>query len=76
MHRIDTHTAQKDKFGAGKNGFTRGNLQTGTPATDLDGDYFDTLQEELARAVEATGVPVTDCTDGAAVKSRTSFCRY
>jgi hypothetical protein len=25
MHRIDTPTAQKDKFGAGKNGFTRGN---------------------------------------------------
>lgn len=35
MHRIDTKTAQKDKFGAGKNGFTRGNPQTGTPATDL-----------------------------------------
>ena len=33
MHRIDTKTAQKDKFGAGKNGFTRGNPQTGTPAT-------------------------------------------
>lgn len=27
MHRIDTPTAQKDKFGAGKNGFTRGNPQ-------------------------------------------------
>lgn len=48
MHRIDTKTAQKDKFGAGKNGFTRGNPQTGTPATDLDDDYFDMLQEELA----------------------------
>lgn len=30
MHRIDTPTAQKDKFGAGKNGFTAGNPQTGT----------------------------------------------
>lgn len=56
MHRIDTPTAQKDKFGAGKNGFTRGNPQTGTPATDLDDDYFDMLQEELAGVVEATGV--------------------
>lgn len=56
MHRIDTSTAQKDKFGAGKNGFTRGNPQTGTPATDLDDDYFDMLQEELAGVVEATGV--------------------
>lgn len=56
MHRIDTPTAQKDKFGAGKNGFTRGNPQTGTPATDLDDNYFDMLQEELAGVVEATGI--------------------
>jgi len=56
MHRIDTPTAQKDKFGAGKNGFTRGNPQTGTPATDLDDDYFDMLQEELAGVIEATGI--------------------
>ncbi|HCS1545595.1 TPA: hypothetical protein OQM78_003828, partial [Shigella flexneri] len=44
-----------DKFGAGKNGFTRGNPQTGTPATDLDDDYFDMLQEELCSVVEASG---------------------
>lgn len=56
MHRIDTPTAQKDKFGAGKNGFTRGNPQTGTPATDLDDDYFDMIQEELAGVVEAAGI--------------------
>ncbi|WP_213209851.1 hypothetical protein [Escherichia coli] len=55
MHRIDMKTAQKDKFGAGKNGFTRGNPQTGTPATDLDDDYFDMLQEELCSVVEASG---------------------
>ena len=55
MHRIDTKTAQKDKFGAGKNGFTRGNPQTGTPATDLDDDYFDMLQEELCSVVAASG---------------------
>lgn len=55
MHRIDTKTAQKDKFGAGKNGFTRGNPQTGTPATELDDDYFDMLQEELCSVVEASG---------------------
>ncbi|HFR2475585.1 TPA: hypothetical protein ACHXJB_003838 [Shigella flexneri] len=55
MHRIDTKTAKKDKFGAGKTGFTRGNPQTGTPATDLDDDYFDMLQEELCSVVEASG---------------------
>lgn len=55
MHRIDTPTAQVDKFGAGKNGFTRGNPQTGVPATALDNDYFDAMQEELAGVVEAAG---------------------
>ncbi|AMO47633.1 RNA polymerase beta [Enterobacter sp. FY-07] len=55
MHRIDTSTAQVDKFGAGKNGFTAGNPQTGTPATDLDEAFFDMLQEELAGVVEASG---------------------
>ncbi|MGT4925489.1 tail fiber protein, partial [Escherichia coli] len=38
-----------------KNGFTSGNPQTGTPATDLDDDYFDMLQEELCSVVEASG---------------------
>ncbi|MER5003014.1 hypothetical protein [Atlantibacter hermannii] len=56
MHRIDTSTALKDKFGVGKNGFTRGNPQTGTPATDLDDDFFDMLQEELVGVVEAAGL--------------------
>ena len=56
MHRIDTPTAQVDKFGAGKNGFTRGNPQTGVPATALDDDYFDAVQEELVGIVEAAGI--------------------
>ncbi|CCQ39968.1 hypothetical protein [Yersinia enterocolitica] len=56
MHRIDTPTAQVDKFGSGKNGFTRGNPQTGVPATALDDDYFDAIQEEIAGVVESTGV--------------------
>ncbi len=56
MHRIDTPTAQADKFGPGKNGFTGGNPQTGQLPTALDEDFFDMLQEELASVVEATGV--------------------
>lgn len=56
MHRIDTPSAQIDKFGVGKNGFTRGNPQTGVPATALDDDYFDAVQEELAGIVEAAGI--------------------
>ncbi|ENA1760924.1 tail fiber protein, partial [Yersinia ruckeri] len=56
MHRIDTPTAQVDKFGAGKNGFTRGNPQTGVPTTALDDDYFDSVQEELAGVIEGAGI--------------------
>lgn len=55
-HRIDTATAQKDKFGAGKNGFTRGNPQTGEQATALDDDYFDMIQEEIIGIVEAASI--------------------
>ena len=56
MHRIDTPTAQRDKFGEGKNGFTRGNPQTGTPATQLDYLYCDAIQEEIANAIELAGI--------------------
>ena len=56
MHRIDTPTAQVDKFGAGKNGFTRGNPQTGVQATALDDDYFDAVQEEIVGVIEGAGI--------------------
>lgn len=55
MHRIDTSTAQRDKFGKGKNGFTRGNPQTGTPATQLDYLHCDAIQEEIANVIESAG---------------------
>lgn len=69
MHRIDTTTAQKDKFGAGKNGFTRGNPQTGVPATDLDDDYFDAIQEELAGVVEGGGLTLNKADRGQVLKA-------
>ncbi|EIP6847657.1 hypothetical protein LTE61_004400 [Salmonella enterica subsp. enterica serovar Westminster] len=52
MHRIDTATASRDKFGAGKNGFTNGNPQTGVPATDLNAAFFDSVQEEICNVIE------------------------
>jgi len=55
MHRIDTPTAQIDKFGVGKNGFTAGNPQTGELPTALDQDFFDSLQEEVSAVIEASG---------------------
>lgn len=47
MHRIDTPSRQKDKFGAGKDGFTQGDPQTGTQATQVSASFLDAVQEEL-----------------------------
>lgn len=55
MHRIDTSTAQKDKFGAGKNGFTIGDAQTGVPPTEVSEDILDAIQEEICAVVEGGG---------------------
>ncbi|WP_323936160.1 hypothetical protein [Aeromonas veronii] len=56
MHRIDTPSRQKDKFGSGKDGFTRGDPQTGTPATEVSADILDTMQEEICAVVEEAGI--------------------
>ncbi|EDF8551474.1 tail fiber protein [Salmonella enterica] len=59
MHRIDTPTAQKDKFGQGKNGFTNGDPATGRRATDLNSDMWDAVQEEVWTVIEAAGIPLS-----------------
>ena len=56
MHRIDTSTAQIDKFGPGKNGFTNGDPATGRRATDLNSDMWDAVQEEICTAIESSGL--------------------
>jgi|AGFT01.1.fsa_nt_gi hypothetical protein len=56
MHRIDTSTAQIDKFGQGKNGFTNGDPATGRRATDLNSDMWDAVQEELCNVIEKSGL--------------------
>lgn len=56
MHRIDTSTAQVDKFGTGKNGFTGGNPQTGELPTALDENFFDSVQEEICNVIEGAGI--------------------
>lgn len=56
MHRIDTPTAQADKFGPGKNGFTNGDPVTGRRATDLNSDMWDAVQEEICTVVEKAGL--------------------
>ncbi|WP_234099660.1 hypothetical protein [Enterobacter roggenkampii] len=56
MHRIDTPTAQKDKWGAGKNGFTDGDPATGIKATSLNAALFDSVQEEICNVIEKNGI--------------------
>lgn len=56
MHRIDTPTAQADKFGPGKNGFTNGDPATGRRATDLNSDMWDAFQEEICTVIEKSGL--------------------
>lgn len=58
MHRIDTPSRQKDKFGSGKDGFTKGDPQTGTPATEVSPDILDAMQEEICSVIELSGLPL------------------
>ncbi|WP_234083062.1 phage tail fiber protein [Enterobacter quasiroggenkampii] len=56
MHRIDTSTAQKDKWGAGKNGWTNGDPATGVRATSFNASFCDAVQEEICNAIEKSGL--------------------
>lgn len=59
MERIKTPTRVTNKFGDGpfgpRDGFGDGNPGLGVPSTQLEADWFDQLQEEIARVVENTG---------------------
>ena len=56
MQRIDTATRVVDKFGPGKDGFGDGNPATGSPSTQLNATAFDNYQEEIANAIELSGM--------------------
>lgn len=56
MDRINTSTKSVDKFGAGKHGFTAGNPATGTPSTQLNETWFDSIQEEICAVIESAGL--------------------
>jgi hypothetical protein len=65
MWRIKTPTRQQQKFGdtvhgQPRDGFTNGNPQLGLPSTQLEADFFDIVQEEVAQAIELgpTGEPL------------------
>jgi hypothetical protein len=56
MQRIDTPTAAQNLFGAGKNGFTDGDIPQSRPTTRLDAAWFNATQEEVCRAIEGAGI--------------------
>jgi len=56
MKRIDTATREVDKHGAGKDGFRAGDPVNNERPTDLNEDWFDGVQEELANVIEDAGI--------------------
>jgi len=52
MRRIDTATKAVDLFGPGKHGFKAGNVLAGEAPTKLAADWFNHVQEEIARLIE------------------------
>lgn len=56
MRRIDTATKAVDLFGAGKHGFKNGDPALAILATKLNAEFFNSIQEELSRAIEGAGL--------------------
>lgn len=60
MKRIDTATKSEDLFGAGKHGFRNSNKGAGIAATQVDADWCNHIQEEIANVVEGAGDALDD----------------
>jgi hypothetical protein len=56
MQRISTATRVIDKFGPGRDGFANGNPATGAPSTQLEAEWYDSQQEEMANVIELAGM--------------------
>lgn len=56
MRRIATPTRELNKFGPGRDGFANGDPIAGRVSTDLEAEWFDALQEEVATVAEYGGV--------------------
>jgi len=60
MIRINTPTAEADKFGAGKPGFKGGTPGLGILATKLSALFFNHVQEQMCRVIEGAGLTLDD----------------
>lgn len=56
MDRINGSNVSPDLFGAGKDGFRNGNKALGIAATDLNAEFFNSVQEEIAQVIENAGI--------------------
>ena len=56
MRRINTLNKDTDAFGAGKHGWKNGVPGTGNRPTEGQAEWFNALQEEVARTIEAAGI--------------------
>ena len=59
MRRIATGSNRNpaiDLFGTGKHGFKTGNRALGDPPSTPGGEWYNSVQEELARAIEGAGI--------------------
>lgn len=73
MRRIDTATAVADLFGVGKSGFRNGNKALGIIPTDLNAEWFNAVQEEIANVIEAAGLAITPGDSTQLLKAITSM---
>lgn len=55
MQRISTTSKVANLFGAGKDGLRDGNPALGLQSTQLNADWFNSVQEEISTIVEASG---------------------
>jgi len=56
MDRINGSYVAPDLHGAGKDGFKDGNKALGIPATIVNAEFLNNLQEEIANVIEAQGI--------------------
>ena len=58
-HATNSHpTRHLNKFGPGRDGFANGDPIAGVPSTDLEAEWFDAIQEEIAAVAEFGGIPL------------------
>lgn len=67
MDRINGSFVAPDLHGAGKDGFKDGNKALGIPATIVNAEFMNSLQEEIANVIEAQGI-VLNIADKAQLK--------